>query len=73
MAIYLRNFNLIINKKAVFEKYAGGIEQFRMDHNIPASEINVEDDESFALPQMNIDSFYSHIDNLISKGLILIQ
>jgi hypothetical protein len=31
MAIYLRNFNLIINKKAVIEKYAGGTEQFRKD------------------------------------------
>jgi hypothetical protein len=69
MAIYLRNFNLIINKKAVIEKYAGGIEQFRKDYNIPASEINEEDDELFSLGQMNVDPFESHIDDLISKGL----
>lgn len=43
MAIYLDIFNLIINKKAITEKYIGGLERFREDFDIPASEINHED------------------------------
>lgn len=67
MPIYLDIFNLIVNKKAVIEKYSGGINQFRIDHNIPLSVINQEDDELFLLGQMNADQF--DIDHLISNGL----
>jgi hypothetical protein len=35
MPVYLDIFNLIVNKKAVAEKYSGGINQFRIDYNIP--------------------------------------
>jgi hypothetical protein len=58
---------LIIDKKAVIKKYSGGIEQFRIDYEIPLSEINQEDDELFSLGQMYDDEF--DIDSLISKGL----
>ena len=67
MPVYLHIFNLIINKKAINEKYAGGVEQFRIDYEIPLSEINQEDDELFSLGQMNADQF--DIDSLKSKGL----
>lgn len=67
MPIYLHIYNLVIDKKAVAEKYAGGMEQFRMDYDIPSSEINQEDDELFSLGQMNADQF--DLDSLISKGL----
>jgi hypothetical protein len=67
MPVYLHIFNLIIDKKAVKQKYLGGIEQFRIDYEIPKSEINQEDDELFSLGQMNVDQF--DIESLISKGL----
>jgi len=67
MPVYLDIFNLIVNKKAVSGKYSGGINQFRIDYNIPLSEINQEDDELFSLGQMNADQF--DIDHLISSGL----
>jgi hypothetical protein len=67
MPIYLNVFNLIINKTAIYEKYAGGVEQFRIDYGIPLSKINHEDDELFSLGQMNADEF--DIDSLKSKGL----
>jgi len=67
MPVYLHIFNLIIDKKAVNEKYTGGVEQFRIDYEIPLSEINQEDDELFSLGQMNADQF--DIDSLKSKGL----
>ena len=67
MATYVHIYNLIIRKQAVIEKYSGGIEQFRIDYNIPSSEINQEDDELFSLGQMNADQF--DVYSLISKGL----
>jgi hypothetical protein len=51
----------------IIKKYAGGIEQFRIDYAIPQSEINQEDDELFSLGKMNADEF--DIDRLIAKGL----
>ena len=68
MPVYLHIFNLVIDKKAIIQKYSGGIEQFIIDYEIPLSEINQEDDELFSLGQMNADQF--DIDSLISKGLI---
>lgn len=67
MAIYLDICNLIISKQIVREKYIGGINQFRMDYDLPNSEINQEDDELFALGQMNVDEF--DIEKLVSNGL----
>ncbi|CAN1495105.1 hypothetical protein MCERE19_00318 [Spirosomataceae bacterium] len=67
MPVYLNVFNLIINKTAIYEKYVGGVEQFRIDYGIPLSKINHEDDELFSLGQMNADEF--DIDSLKSKGL----
>ena len=67
MPIYLDIYNLIVAKKAVTESYSGGIPQFRIDYNIPLSEINQEDDELFSLGQMNADQF--DIDHLVSSGL----
>ena len=64
MPVYLNVFNLIINKTAIYEKYAGGVEQFRIDYKIPLSKINHEDDELFSLGQMNADEF--DIDSLKS-------
>lgn len=67
MPVYLDIFNLVIDKKAVIQKYSGGMEQFRIDYDIPISEINDEDDELFSLGQMDVDQFDT--DSLISKGL----
>jgi hypothetical protein len=67
MPVYLHIYNLIIDKKAIIKNYLGGIEQFRIDYEIPLSEINQEDDELFSLGQMNVDQF--DIDSLIDKGL----
>jgi len=66
MPIYLHIFNLIIEKKAVREKYEGGLNQFRLDYNLPASEIHQEDDELFALGQMDEEI---DVDSLTAKGL----
>lgn len=67
MAIYLDIFNLVINKKAITEKYIGGLERFRKDYNIPSSEINHEDGQLFSLGQMDPDEF--DIEKLIQNGL----
>lgn len=67
MPVYLHIFNLVIDKNAVIQKYSGGIEQFRIDYDIPLSEINQEDDALFSLGQMNSDQF--DIDSLIHKSL----
>ena len=67
MPVYLDIFNLIVDKQAVTGKYSGGINQFRIDHDIPLSKINQEDDELFSLGQMNADQF--DIDHLVSSGL----
>lgn len=40
---------------------------FRIDYEIPMSEINQEDNELFSLGQMNPDQF--EIESIISKGL----
>ncbi len=67
MPVYLDVFNLIVDKKALTGKYSGGINQFRIDYDIPLSKINQEDDELFSLGQMNADQF--DIDHLVSSGL----
>ena len=67
MPVYLHIFNLIINKKAVTDKYFGGLEQFRKDYDIPESEINQEDGQLFSLGAMNADQF--DIESLIMNGL----
>ncbi|MBK7095067.1 MAG: hypothetical protein IPH57_08480 [Saprospiraceae bacterium] len=67
MAIYLDIYNLIINKKAITEKYIDGLERFREDYIIQSSEINHEDGQLFSLGQMNADEF--DIDKLVQNGL----
>ena len=67
MPVYLHIFNLIINKKAITDKYFGGLGQFRKDYDIPESEINQEVGELFSLGAMNVDQF--DIDRLIMNGL----
>jgi hypothetical protein len=67
MAVYLNIFNLIIDKKAICDKYSGGLNKFRKDYDIPASLINQEDGQVFSLGQMNSDQF--NIDALIENGL----
>lgn len=67
MAVYLHIFNLIIKRQTVIDKYAGGVDQFRIDYDLPHSEINQEDDELFSLGQMDVDEF--DFDRLIAKGL----
>jgi hypothetical protein len=37
MPVYLHLANLIVDKAAVAQKYAGGIEQFRLDFNLNKS------------------------------------
>lgn len=60
-------FNLVINKKAITEKYVGGLDRFREDFDIPSSEINHEDGYLFSLGQMDPDEF--DIDKLVQNGL----
>ena len=67
MAIYLHVFNFIINKQAVAQKYNGGAEKFRMDHNHGTFGIFQEDDELFAFGQMDTEPF--DFDQLILNGL----
>lgn len=67
MPIYIDIFSLVLDKKMIAQKYLGGIDQFRIGYHIPKSEINEEDDELFALGQMNADEF--DIDALVAKGL----
>jgi len=67
MPVYLHIANLIISKKAVQEKYIGGLEKFREDYKIKTSEINQEDGQLFSLGQMNADEF--EIEKLITNGL----
>ena len=67
MPIYLDNFNLLVPKKVIAEKYQGGISQFLKDFRFAEFEINQEDDELFSLGQMNYDCL--PIDELVEKGL----
>lgn len=68
MPIYIHIANLIINKVEVKKKYAGGIDQFRLDYAINDEDnYNQEDNELFAIAKMNIDEF--DLEKLVSKGL----
>lgn len=67
MPVYIHVYNLIINKKAIQEKYEGGLEQFRIDYKISQTLYNQEDDELFSIGRMNADEL--NLDKLISKGL----
>ncbi len=40
MPVYLHLANLIVDKAAVARKYAGGIEQFRLDYKIGEENYN---------------------------------
>ncbi len=67
MPVYLHLANLIVDKAAVARKYAGGIEQFRLDYKIGEENYNQEDDELFNIARMNIDEF--DIERLTARGL----
>lgn len=67
MALYLHQFNLIVLKESVIQKYDGGLNSFRKDYEISTSEINQEDDRLFSLCQMNPEGF--DIAKLTEKGL----
>lgn len=67
MPVYLHLANLIVDKAAVARKYAGGLEQFRLDYRIGGYNFNQEDDELFNIATMNIDEF--DLERLTSKGL----
>jgi len=56
MPVYLHSANLIINKKAIAERYKGGIEQFRKDF-AGENQYFTEDVELFSLARMNPDEF----------------
>src|SRR5690606_28821249 len=49
--------SLIIDKRAVVEKYKGGIEQFRIDYFSKESRASEEDDEVFSIARMNSDEY----------------
>ena len=66
MPVYLHPANLIVNKKAVAEKYKGGIEQFRRDFE-KDNVYFTEDNELFSLARMNIDEFPEY--RLVEGGL----
>jgi hypothetical protein len=67
MPVYLHLANLIVDKSAVVRKYAGGVEQFRLDYKIGGENYNKEDDELFTIARMNIDEF--DIERLTARGL----
>ena len=56
MPVYLHPANLIVNKKAIAERYKGGIEQFRKDF-AGENQYFTEDVELFSLARMNPDEF----------------
>lgn len=66
MPVYLHLANLIIDKKALAERYKGGIGQFRKDF-AGEGEYFQEDNELFALARMNPDEFPEK--KLIDAGL----
>jgi hypothetical protein len=68
MPIYLDIYNLIVAKKAVTESYSGGIPQFRIDYNIPLSEINQEDDELFSFLRFNVSLSNNYFQASVSQG-----
>lgn len=67
MAVYLDIYNLVVSKKAIAEKYTGGIEKFRLDYGFPASEVNQEDAYLFSFGEMDADEV--GIEGLVSNGL----
>lgn len=69
MPIYIELANLIIQKTAIKEKYAGGIDQFKKDYNLlnTSKAYFKEDNELFVIYKMNADEF--NIEKLIKRGL----
>ena len=65
MPIYLQHGNLIVSKKALTEKYQGGIAQFK--HDFKDSELE-EDDELISMASMGPTGYP---DLFLEKGLRL--
>ena len=66
MPVYLHPANLIVHKKAVAERYKGGIESFRKDFE-KDNPYFAEDNELFSLARMNVDEFPEY--RLVDGGL----
>ena len=67
MPVYLYPATLVIDKKAVADKYNGGLDQFRKDHFVADTDRAQEDDELLAINGMDPEDF--DIDDLVRKGL----
>jgi hypothetical protein len=67
MPIYLHLANLIVDEKAINNKYYGGIKAFRKKYIKKSLPYNQEDNQIFSISKMNADEF--DIDELTSNGL----
>lgn len=66
MPIFIHRANLIIPKKVVEQKYAGGEKKFREENDFSGNNQNQEDDELFGISRKFIHEFDLGI--LIAKG-----
>jgi len=67
MPIYLSPACLIIDKKAIAQKYVGVVSKFCSDYFSKENEFSQENDEIFMIAPMNSDEY--DIDELIQLGL----
>ncbi len=67
MPIFHTLASLIVEKEVVARKYAGGVEQFRLDYKIGGENYHQEDDELFCIARMNVDEY--DLERLTEKGL----
>lgn len=67
MPVYMHIFNLIINKKAILEKYSGGMETFKKNFQCAESEFFQEDNHLISLGRMDTEPF--EIEKLVKNGL----
>lgn len=67
MPVYLHNVNIIINKKAIDQKYSGGLTRFKQDFAFAASDAMQEDGQLMSIGQMHLDQ--EVVERLIIGGL----
>ncbi len=67
MPVAIDNFNLVIPKSVIAEKYAGGTFYFKLDLGFDSSLYHIEDQELYILREMNVDDFDMY--TLIKNGL----
>lgn len=65
MAIKIGVFTVVLNKAAVAEKYRGGVEAFRRDHEC------VEDEYLFGLRTMSGEELHKIVEGLAAAGIEL--